>query len=165
MKASTIILGAAIALALLAILNLGSCLFRPVAHGQANRIFEKTVDADNVIYNYEWFKTQYQEIQSLERKVAIAQQSISLFEASAGPRDSWDFRTRDEAFRLNSNLSGVRNVRSDAIAEYNARARMANRSIFMGRDVPETYGASWSDSIAEWKNRVRNRNLTLVHEA
>ena len=139
MKITTIIVGIVIALGLLALLNLGSCLFRPVSHvaGQANRIFEKTVDADNAINNYEWFKTQFQEIQSLERKVAIAQQSISLFEASAGPRDSWDFRTRDEAFRLNSNLSGVRNVRSDAIAEYNARARMANRSIFMGRDVPE----------------------------
>lgn len=39
MKASTIILGAALALAMLAILNLGSCLFRPVAHvaGQAVR--------------------------------------------------------------------------------------------------------------------------------
>lgn len=139
MKASTIILGAALALALLAILNLGSCLFRPVVHvaGQANRVFEKTVDADNVIYNYEWFKTQWQEILSLERKIGIAESAVASFEAAAGPRGTWDFRTREESFRLAANLSGVRNVRSDAVAEYNARARMANRSIFMGRDVPD----------------------------
>ena len=139
MKASTIILGMVIALVLLALLQLGSCLFRPVAHAaeQANRIFEKTVDADNVLYNYEWFKSQYQEVKSLERKVGIAEAAIASFEASAGPRAGWDFRTRDESFRLSANLSGVRNVRSDAVAEYNARARMANRSIFMGRDVPD----------------------------
>ena len=34
-----------------------------------------------------------------------------------------------------------------------------------GRVFIKTDCASWSDSIAEWKNRVRNRNLTLVHEA
>ena len=136
MKASLFIL----ALLLLGmVLSVASCILRPVTHvaGQANRIFEKTVDADNVIYNYEWFKTQYQEIQSLERKVRIAESAIASFEASAGPRESWDFRTRDEAFRLAANLSGVRNVRSDAVGEYNARARMVNRSIFMGRDVPD----------------------------
>ena len=79
MKITTIIVGIVIALGLLALLNLGSCLFRPVAHvaGQANRIFEKTVDADNVIYNYEWFKTQWQEIKSLERKIGIAESAIA----------------------------------------------------------------------------------------
>lgn len=138
MKVGTLLVLAAIAAAIIAACGIASCALRPAVYvaSQANQVFEKTLDADNVIYNYEWFKTQFQEIQSLERKVAIAQQSISLFEASAGPRDGWDFRTRDEAFRLNSNISGVRNVRSDAVAEYNARARMANRSIFMGRDVP-----------------------------
>lgn len=139
MKAFLISAAVIAALALFALLSIGSCVMRPVAYtaAQANRVFEKTVDADNVLYNYEWFKTQYQEIKSLERKVEIANQAIASFEATIGPRESWDFRTRDESFRLNSNLSGVRNVRSDAIAEYNARARMANRSIFMGRDVPD----------------------------
>ena len=125
---------------LAALVGVASCvILRPAVYTaiQANRIFEKTTDADNVIGNYEWFKTQWQEIQSLERKARIAEQAVVQFEAAVGPRETWDFRTREESFRLAANLSGVRNVRSDAIAEYNARARMANRSIFMGRDVPD----------------------------
>ena len=103
---------------------------------QAARIAEKTLDADNVIYNYEYFKQAYQDIGAMDLKIATAGAAIDDFNESAGPREKWDFRDKEESARLRTNLTGLQNVRNDMVATYNARARMVNRSIFMGKDVP-----------------------------
>ena len=103
---------------------------------QATKIVEKTLDADNVIYNYEYFKQAYQDIKAMDLKIATAQSAVEEFNKSAGPREKWDFRDKEESSRLNSNLVGAKNIRNDMVATYNARSKMVNRSIFMGRDVP-----------------------------
>ena len=103
---------------------------------QATKIVKKTLDADNVIYNYEYFKQAFQDIKAMDLKIATAQSAVEEFNKSAGPREKWDFRDKDESSRLNSNLVGAKNVRNDMVATYNARSKMVNRSIFMGRDVP-----------------------------
>jgi hypothetical protein len=136
MKTSTIIFFAILAL----LASLASCvLLRPAVYTaqQANKVFEKTVDADNMIYNYEWFKSRVQDIWSMDRKIVIARGELASFLEGAGPREKWDFRDKEEAARLRTNYIGICNVRSDMVAEYNARSRMANRAIFMGKDVPE----------------------------
>lgn len=104
---------------------------------QAGRIIEKTLDADNVLYNYEWFKSQYQDVLAIDNKLTAAEVSQKSFEQSAGPRDTWKFDDRTEWNRLNSIVLGLRNQRASIIAEYNARSEMANRSIFKTGDLPE----------------------------
>ena len=106
------------------------------AGDQAAVVVEKTVSADNVIYNYEYFKKQYQDIQAQDKKIVVAKQALEDFLKSAGPRENWDFRDKEEQQRLQANLTGLANVRAEMVAEYNARAKMANRSIFMTKDVP-----------------------------
>lgn len=103
---------------------------------EAARVVEKTLDADNVIYNYEYFKQAWQDIGAMDKKIVTAQAAIDSFSESAGPREKWDFRDKEESARLKTNLTGLQNVRADMVATYNARAKMANRSIFMGKDVP-----------------------------
>lgn len=139
MKTSAIVLLIGALIAALVVASCASCVLHPAVYAgqQANKVFEKTLDADNAIYNYEWFKSQLQNVGSMDRKIEIAQGQLTAFQESAGPRDKWDFRDKEEAARLAANLSGIRNVRSDMVAEYNARSRMANRAIFKGRDVPE----------------------------
>ncbi|QIG68155.1 hypothetical protein EVB55_220 [Rhizobium phage RHph_Y68] len=97
----------------------------------------KTFDADNVIYNYEWFKRQYNDIVAFNQKIDIAQSQISRFEESAGPRTNWTFEDKQEANRLSSVVLGLRNQRESMIAEYNAKSSMVNRSIFKTGDLPE----------------------------
>jgi hypothetical protein len=104
---------------------------------QATRVYEKTLDADNVIYNYEYFKQAVEDISAIDRKIVTAQNAIEQFNLNAGSREKWDFRDKEESARLATNLTGLKNVREDMVATYNGRARMANRSIFM-KGVPSS---------------------------
>lgn len=94
------------------------------------QIIQKTYDADNVIYNYEWFKQQYETIGALKTKIKNAQESVQAFESSAGDRKSWTFEDKTEHARLQSVVLGLKNQLEDVVATYNARAKMANRNIF-----------------------------------
>ncbi|HMP67351.1 MAG TPA: hypothetical protein PKA60_01205 [Candidatus Paceibacterota bacterium] len=105
---------------------------------QVTGVYEKTLDADNAIYNYEYFKQAYQDIGAMDKKIETAKTAIETFNQSAGARENWDFRDKEEASRLTTNLTGLQNVRNDMVATYNGRARMVNRSIFMGNDVPQS---------------------------
>lgn len=64
---------------------------------------DKTLTADNAIYNYEWFKKQYAEIQSAELQ---AQSTAALvkdyMESMPSSRSEWTFEDKTEAARLNS---------------------------------------------------------------
>jgi len=105
--------------------------------GQGAKIIEKTTDADNVIYNYEWFKQSYEDLQATDVKIKNAEAQIKSFEDSAGPRKDWTFEDKTEHSRLNSVLLGLQNYREDLVAKYNARSKMANRKIFKSGELPE----------------------------
>jgi len=104
---------------------------------QSGKIVAKTVDADNVIYNYEYFKEAYQDVQATDLKIVNAQEAIDAFTVAAGPRSEWDFSDKEEVARLNTVLLGLKNYRAEVAAKYNARSKMANRSIFKGGELPE----------------------------
>lgn len=103
---------------------------------QAGRIVSKTIDADNVIYNYEWFKQRNQDIKALDAKIGGADATVDDFKAEAGPRSGWHREDREEASRLSMVALGLRQQRSDMAAEYNARSTMANRAIFQTGELP-----------------------------
>lgn len=96
----------------------------------AGKIIEKTYDADNAIYNYEWFKQQYEDIEATKNKIKNAQTDIDDFETAAGARSSWTFEDKTEDARLHAVLSGLKQHYEDQVAQYNARAKMANRNVF-----------------------------------
>lgn len=93
-------------------------------------IIQKTYNADNAIYNYEWFKERYEAIQAIDNKITIADQSVEGFKSSAGDRSNWTFEDKTEDSRLHTVAQGLRSQKEDLVAEYNARAKMANRNIF-----------------------------------
>ena len=97
------------------------------------KIIEKTYDADNVIYNYEWFKERFEAIDAIDKKIKNAGESAEIFQTNAGPRESWTFEDKTESSRLNTIVLGLKNQKEDLVAEYNARAKMSNRNIFQDR--------------------------------
>lgn len=99
-------------------------------------IVEKTVDVDNVIYNYEWFKETWEDIQALEKKIENAEMNLNTFKENAGEPKDWNYSISEEINRLNGICLGLRNQRADVIAKYNARSKMANRNIFKGKSLP-----------------------------
>lgn len=102
---------------------------------QAARVINKTIDADNMIQNYEWFKQRHQSIKAIDRKIVDAAAVVASFSESAGDRQGWHREDREEYARLSSIHMGLKQQRADLVAEYNAKSRMANRSIFKAGDV------------------------------
>ena len=104
---------------------------------QPGEIVKKTLDADNVLYKYEWFKQTYQDVKAIALKIKNAEAQIAQFKHDAGDRPSWSFEDKNEHNRLNTILLGLRNQREDVVATYNARSKMANRAIFKTGELPE----------------------------
>lgn len=100
-------------------------------------IVDRTLDADNVIGNYEWFHRQHEDILAMDTKIASAQSSYDGFTAGAGPQDKWTFEDKTERNRMNGVLLGLRNQKHMMVAEYNAKSSMVNRAIFKG-NLPVT---------------------------
>ena len=96
------------------------------AHG----IIDKTYNADNAIYNYEWFKTQYEKIQANRNQIQNLKDSLISFKETYGNVTTWDYITKEEYNRLNIMYIGLQNQDETLVADYNARSKMANRNIF-----------------------------------
>lgn len=101
----------------------------------ARGVIERTADPDNVIANYEWFKMRHESIQAIDRKISDASAIVESFKQEAGPRDTWHREDREESSRLASVELGLKQQRADLAAEYNAKSRMTNRSIFKAGDT------------------------------
>ena len=105
--------------------------------GTAEGVIDRTLTAENAIYNYEWFKQQSQDIKAGEAKISIAMQSVDSFEQALGSdRSTWTFEDKTEWARLRSVEQGLRSHVETLIADYNARASMANRDIFRDGLIP-----------------------------
>lgn len=99
-------------------------------------IINRTLQPENIIANYEWFKRQYQDVNAITDKLANARNAQESFERSAGDRSGWSFEDKQEWNRLNTIALGLKNQRASMIAEYNARTQMANRDLFRTSDLP-----------------------------
>lgn len=99
-------------------------------------VVDKTLNAENALYNYEWFKKQYEDIQAIGKKIEIAHKSVEDFNKNAGARNNWTFEDKNEASRLASIEQGLQSQQEDMIALYNARSKMANRNIFKDGLIP-----------------------------
>lgn len=102
----------------------------------------KTINADNAIYNYEWFKSRYEEIQATKNQLVNTRESLDSFLASAWERKMWTFEDKIEHSRLNTVYLGQKNYLESIIAEYNARGKMANRAMFSDGILPNIIEAT-----------------------
>jgi len=96
----------------------------------------KVLNADNAIYNYEWFKQKHQDIQASKKQLVNARVSYEAFTQSAGERKDWTFEDKTEDSRLRTVVLGLENHLETQIADYNARASMATRNIFEDHVLP-----------------------------
>jgi hypothetical protein len=102
----------------------------------AKDVVKKTLNADNVIQNYEWYKLQYNDYIAIGTKIADADTAVKHFTRDAGSRKDWTFEDKNEYSRLTSIADGLRYQRADIVAKYNARSKMLNRDLFKTSDLP-----------------------------
>lgn len=98
---------------------------------------DQTINADNAIYNYEWFKQKKEDIDATRNKLDNSRKTLDNFENSAGERATWTFEDKQEHARLSSIVLGTENYLEQQIADYNARSKMANRNIFQNSILPD----------------------------
>lgn len=138
-KIFTIWLGIVLAVAVLGLIAKVVLFPAHVANKVADTAYaitDKTLDADNVLQNYEWFKQQYEDYKAIQVKIHNADASVEKFKAEAGDREKWTFEDKTEYSRLNSIADGLRQQAESMKAEYNAKSKMLNRSLFKTKDLP-----------------------------
>jgi hypothetical protein len=96
----------------------------------AYEVTNKTMTGENAIYNYEYFKSQEESISALYKKEARAKEEVESFKKLYGNPAKWGMEEKNEYARLNTVATGLGNQLDDAIADYNAKSKMVNRSIF-----------------------------------
>lgn len=101
------------------------------------RVINRTLQTDNIIGNYEWFKQQYEDVKAMDARLASQRAALTSFQSSAGPRTSWTFEDKTEHARLVAIVAGLEGQRASMVGDYNARAQMENRNLFRSRDLPE----------------------------
>ena len=99
----------------------------------AGDIISKTYDADNAVYNYEWFKQQYQDIQATERIIRNTKTEMDAYKNMYGNVSDWDWQTKQDYSSLQGVYLGQQNYYEGLVADYNARSEMANRNIFKNK--------------------------------
>jgi cell shape-determining protein MreC len=101
-------------------------------------VVDKTLNADNAIYNYEWFKRQYSDYIALKNKVDLSAKQLKDYQSKLpADRTKWAREDKDEDSRLSTILLGQKQQLMDLISEYNAKSQMANRTIFKTGDLPQ----------------------------
>ncbi len=112
------------------------CMWTVSGISQPAKIISKTIDADNALYNYEWFKQQHEDVLAIDIEISNSQGVVDNYTAMAGERKDWRRDDRIEYNRLSSVVLGLKNQRAGMIAKYNARSKMANRSLFKDNSLP-----------------------------
>lgn len=97
---------------------------------------DKVINADNAIYNYEWFKQKKADIDATKRQYSLAKANYNSYHESLGDRKDWTFEDKGEDARLNAVVLGLQTNLESQIGDYNARASMATRNIFEDHVLP-----------------------------
>lgn len=90
------------------------------------RVINRTLETDNIINNYEWF---HDANAAYKTRVSQIQDFRSMLKETSNEQ---------EKNRIRTDVAAIRQSCRDLATKYNANATKSNRSIFMGRETPET---------------------------
>lgn len=109
----------------------------------AYQVVDKTLDGDNAIYNYEWFKEQEAHIRASLRNEEIAKEEYDLYiEMLPEDRESWTREDKQEESSLRNSYYALQKLSNLAIEDYNAKSEMVSRNIFKD-NLPSNITRAW----------------------
>lgn len=100
-------------------------------------LFERQVNPDAIVGNYEWYEQQVKDVKATEGKIRDAEDAVKGFKADNGDVKDYKFDQRQELSRLQSNLTGLKQARRGMVEDYNARAGMVSRNAWKRSDLPQ----------------------------
>lgn len=108
------------------------------ASNSSQEVVEKTLDADNVISNYEQFKDDYNGAKAVAQNVKMAESSMDEIREMYGEPDTWDKDTRKEYNFQKQTRDGLLMQYQSIVKTYNANSEKLNRNVFKDSDLPYT---------------------------
>lgn len=102
------------------------------ANRTATQIQRKTMNGDNAIANYEYFKQQFEDIQAFREREKRQADDLQKFKSLMGDVQYPKWNSDDKTtYQFKSTvLEGTRSALDRMVAEYNARSKMVNRVLF-----------------------------------
>lgn len=99
---------------------------------------ERVANPDNVLYQYEHFHDLCAGVRAADQKITVKQDEIAAYDKRHPDGDDSDrFQAAPKRDRLDTELSGLKQHRTDLAEQYNADSAKANRSLFKGWSLPE----------------------------
>ncbi len=98
----------------------------------ARGVITKTLDSDNVIQNYEWFKQTAQDYDAALANIETTRAQVK--DLASVPASKRDWQDKKDLSAARTTLSGQIQYANSLAADYNARSKMMNRSIFKAGD-------------------------------
>jgi hypothetical protein len=97
-------------------------------------VITKTLDSDNVLQNYEYFKQSNQDYVAARTNVEVSKKKVA--ELKETPRKDMDWSDKQELTKAETTLQGQIAYVNQLVADYNAKSQMQNRSLFKTKDLP-----------------------------
>jgi hypothetical protein len=112
------------------------------AHG----IIDKTLNADNALYNYEHFYDLYNDAKKQVVNIRAAQAAIEQMKRDYGADMTQWSKSQQEDYSLQqSNIQGYVQMYNSIVSRYNSDSEKANRALFKAHNLPETLPLDWHD--------------------
>lgn len=106
-------------------------------------VADKTLDAENAIYNYEWFIEQEAHIRTCLTNEEISKEEWDLFKSELPEdRTTWDRDDKQEESSLRNSYYALEKLTNLAMEQYNAKSEMVNRNIFKD-NLPSNITRAW----------------------
>jgi len=103
----------------------------------AGDVVDKTLDAGNVIFNYEHFFDMYQSYGRYKENIDSVNSSMAQFAKDYGnDRSKWARDTRQTYEDMRNEVIGYQRMMADIKARYNADSQKLNRKIFKSNSLP-----------------------------
>ncbi|MFC8686049.1 hypothetical protein [Brevibacillus porteri] len=100
-------------------------------------VVDKTLNAENALYNYENFQNLYQGAKQQASNIENAKSSIKrLKEVYGEDTSTWDKEATEQLNLALQNIDGYAMQYQRIVAEYNADSKKLNRNLFKDKELP-----------------------------
>lgn len=102
----------------------------------ANGVVDKTLNADNVLQNYENFKDLYHDAKSQVMNIETAKKSMEQIKETYGDPSTWTKDVRENYNFQQQNINGYMMQYQSLVKEYNSDSSKMNKNLFKDKNLP-----------------------------
>lgn len=103
----------------------------------AKTVVSRTLDGDNILFNYENFKDMYEGAKQQVANIKKQEKSLDDLRKTYGEdAKAWPKDVRDNASFIQQTIDGLNMQYQNIAARYNADSKKLNRNLFKDKDLP-----------------------------